>query len=270
MTMNTSYRKLFSRSTAAGLGLLLVLVNLPVAEADVWVKRDWSRVQAVTPGTRTTVLLYKDQAPRGGRKIKGHFQSATAETVTLWLPHGLSRTAKKKTVRKILVYRPFKKRYQGWITAAVFAAVSVPRVAKYDDIGGAWGQLFFNGLFIGAPTAIAFLVAPKWGGIYNAPPDRRDNSNTKTKPSQQRSGATVPGVTEAGGGSTGSELADRFLTEPSGPERLRQQARQALVRKGIPLHLPNLPVHGLSAERAGTWGAGGAGRPAPPETGEEL
>ena len=37
------------------------------------IKLNWFRVQAVTPGTPTTVVLYQDQAPRGRRKIKGHF-----------------------------------------------------------------------------------------------------------------------------------------------------------------------------------------------------
>ncbi len=247
MTMNTSYRKLFSRSTAAGLALLLVLVNLPVAEAGLWVKRDWSRVQAVAPGTRTTVVLYKDQAPVGKRQIEGHFRSATAESIALLLPNGRKQTLRKQTVRKVLVYRPLKKRYQGWITAAVGTAVWASWVANPESDLKASAIPLLAGVLIGAPTALAFLVAPKMGDIYNVPPQRRDPSSTGTKPPKQHPSTKVPGVTEAGGGLTGSGLVDNFLTEPSGPDLLRHRARQALVRKGLPLHLPDLSVR-LSAE----------------------
>ena len=220
----------------------------------MWVRRDWSRVQAVTPGTRTTVLLYKDQAPRGKRKIEGHFHSATTEAVKLRLPHGPLRTVEKKAVRKVLVYRPLKKRYQGWVTAGVVTAIltgGLPSAGTSSEPLPTAAGVLLVGLVVGVPTVIAFLVAPKMGGIYNVPPDRRDPSNTKTTPLQNRSGATIPEVTESGGSPTGSELADRFLNKESGPDRLRQQARQALIRKGFPLHLPDLPVRGLSAERTG-------------------
>ena len=63
---------------ARTVGVMLVLILLlsggaPEAAAGLWVKRDWSRVQIVTPGTRTTVLLYKDRAPRGQREDQGRF-----------------------------------------------------------------------------------------------------------------------------------------------------------------------------------------------------
>ena len=68
---------------------------------------------------------------------------------------------------------------------------------------------------------------------------------------QNRSSAAVSGVTEAAGGSTGSREEDSFLVEKSSPDRLRQQARQALIRKGLPLDFPDLTVRGVSAERSG-------------------
>ena len=72
---------------------------------------DWSKVQAVPPGKPTTVLLYKDEAPRGSRKIKGLFDSATVETITLMLEDGQTRTLQKQSVRKVLTRRPFAKRW---------------------------------------------------------------------------------------------------------------------------------------------------------------
>ncbi len=119
MKTNTNDWGHFRRITAAALVLLLVLATAPVAEAGFGVKSDWSKVQAVARGTRTTVVLYKDQAPRGKRTISGHFQSATAEAIRLLLPDGQYSTFQKRAVRKVLVPRPLKKRYQGWITLAV-------------------------------------------------------------------------------------------------------------------------------------------------------
>ena len=99
--------------------LLLVLASAPAVEAGLGMKSDWSKVQAVARGTRTTVVLYKDQAPRGKRKTRGHFQSATVESIRLLLPDGQTSTFQKRAVRKVLVPRPLKKRYQGWLTLAV-------------------------------------------------------------------------------------------------------------------------------------------------------
>ena len=251
MKINTNYWRLFSRSTAVGLVLVLVAVNAPMAEAGFWVKRDWSRVQSVTPGTKTTVLLYKDQASRGKRRIKGRFHSATAESVTLMLGRGRTRTLRKQAVLKVLVQRPVEKRYQGWITAGVGAAIGVPWVAHPENDLNARGKLLVPLVCIVAPTVVAFLAAPKMGDIYYVPPDRRDPPGSATKPHQNRSSATVSGVKGAAGGTADSRGEDSFLVEKSSPGRLRQQARQALIRKGRRLDFPDLNVGGVSAERSG-------------------
>ena len=130
-------------------------------------KRIWSRVQAVKPGTRTTVLLYRDQAPRGRRKIKGYFHSATDDSLTLERQDGQRHTFPKSAIRKVLVPRPLKKRYQGWVTAVVSSTVvSLFLLVVSDDINVPMAI----GLFIGLPIAFAFRVSPKMGGIYNVPP----------------------------------------------------------------------------------------------------
>ena len=215
---NTNFWRLFSRSTAAGLVLLLVLVgSSQVAEAGFWVKRDWSRVQILAPGTRTTVVLYKDQAPPGKRKIEGRFHSATAESITLMPGHGQTRTLQKRAVRKVLVRRPLKKRYQGWITAAVGTAVWTSWVANPESDLKASAIPLLAGVLIGAPTALAFLVAPKMGDIYNVPPRSRDPSSTGTADPKQGSGTTVPGEPGKAGDSSASGVEDRFLNEKPGP-----------------------------------------------------
>lgn len=184
---NTSDRKLSKTAKAAGMSLLVMFLfsaGAPEVGA-VWrIKPDWSKVQAVTPGTRTTVVLYKDLAPRGKRKIKGHFHSSTADSITLMLGHGQPRMVEKGDVRRVLVPRPLKKRYQGWIALAVSTALTAPLLAGADLT--AWGVAYVVGLHIPLPTTFAFLVAPKMGGIYNVPRSRR-NGTAQSTPERKRS-----------------------------------------------------------------------------------
>lgn len=168
---NTSNRKPSRMAKVTGMLLVVALMfssQAPGAEAFPGsVKRDWSRVQAVPRGVRTTVLLYKDLAPRGKRKIKGRFHSATAESVTLQLEQGQTRTVEKKDVRRVLVYRPVGQRYQVAATVAVSSAISILGLLQYSEFHGPK----FAGLIAVAavPSAVAFLVAPRMGGIYNVP-----------------------------------------------------------------------------------------------------
>jgi hypothetical protein len=247
MKTNTTYQGLFRRSTAGGLVLLLVLASAPVAEAGLGVKSDWSKVQAVARGTRTTVVLYKDQAPRGKRKTRGHFQSATAEAIRLLLPDGQTSTLQKRAVRKVLVPRPLKKRYQGWITLAVAFGV-VQYLASIDGVSASEMAQSHVPLTVPA-TVIAFLVAPKMGEIYQVPLKHRDPSSTKTAPPKQRSGKAVPAVTKAAG-DAGSASENNLLQGEAAPEILQWQARQRLMRKEItprPLSgLEKVFYHGVS------------------------
>ena len=238
--MNTNNWKPFGRSTAAGLVFLLLLTHpLPAAAT---IKSDWTKVEAVSLGTPTTVVLYKDQAPPGNRKVKGYFRSATSEAITLLLPNGQTNTSQKRAVRKVLVPRPLEKRYQGWITLAV--ASGVTQLLVNIDGASPTETAASHAVLTLPATIIAFLVAPKRGPIYNVPFKHRDLANTETAPSPQHSGTTVPGVRE-GGISTGSDLGNRFLDKDSGPALLRWQARRALMRDGRPLHLPDPVVRGL-------------------------
>ena len=255
MKTNTTCWRFFTRSTAAGTVLLLILVGTPVAEAGFGVKSDWSKVQAVARGTRTTVVLYKDQAPRRNRKIRGYFQSATVESIRLLLPDGQTSTFQKRAVRKVLVPRPLKKRYQGWITLAVAFGV-FQYLASIDGVSAS--EMARSHAALTAPaTVIAFLVAPKMGEIYQVPLKHRDPSSTKTAPPKQRSGKAVPAVTKAAEGRAGSGSEENFIPEEAGPELLRWHARQALLRKRLdPPALSGLDkalyrVHGVSRSESG-------------------
>ena len=87
-------------------------------------KADWSRVQAVPSHRKTVVRLYEDAAPPASRRIKGRFVSATADSITLVLKDGQTRTLHKQDVRKVRTWRPVKKRKPGWIALGVAFAIT--------------------------------------------------------------------------------------------------------------------------------------------------
>ena len=126
-------------------------------------KADWSRVQAVPRDTKTQVRLYQDAAPRMSRRIKGRFDSATADSITLVLKSGQTRTVQKPDVRKVLTYRPFGKRWPGWV--ALGATLLFTEAAYAGDIDRK------SHLIVTLPVTIAaFYFSPRMKGIYNGPP----------------------------------------------------------------------------------------------------
>lgn len=169
-TRNRNQSRLLRKTTAAGLALVVVLAGLP-STAAAKTKSDWSRVQAVPHNTKAVVWLYQDAAPRESRRIKGRFDSATDDSITLVLKDGQTRTVRKEGVRKVLIPRPFKKRWPGWVTAAVTTAIWVPVMGVHSDFH-AMGILLFGGLVSFAPSAIAF-AASGMGPVYNVPPRLR-------------------------------------------------------------------------------------------------
>ena len=170
--MNPNYSRCFNQAIASGMMFVLVLVHSPPADAG-WVRRDWSKVEIITPGIETNVRLYKGHAPKGKRTIKGRFHSATAESVTLLLPDGQTGTYQKEVVEKVLVYRPVSKRYQGWLTLGIFGGIWAGAAATAEPGSGddppVWFAAAVVSAFVAGPTVIAFLIAPKMGGVYNVP-----------------------------------------------------------------------------------------------------
>ena len=188
-----NHGRLASRSIAAGLVLLLVVAGWPPTAAARKIKLDWSWVQAVRPGTPTTVILYQDQAPSWElRKIKGRFHSATDDSLTLTRKDGQRRTFQKLAVRKVFTRRPIWKRYQGWLTLGIIAVLSALDSSDLDPEPGREPSV------IGLSTAIAFAVAPRWGGIYNMPPKHRTQppadkpSGSNVKAGFRRTGLRLP------------------------------------------------------------------------------
>ena len=127
-------------------------------------KADWARVQSVPRNTKTQVRLYQDAALRRGRRIKGRFDSATTDTITLMLKSGHTRTFPKMAVRKVLVHRRYVKRWQGWV--AVVATFLFAEAAFAGDIDR-------KGHALTLPIAASFFFVSGMKGIYNGPPGHR-------------------------------------------------------------------------------------------------
>ena len=223
---DTNWRSLFRKSTSVGVVFFLVVVSwTPTATAKV--KSDWSRVQKVKPGTQTTVVLYTDRAPQGRTEVKGRFHSATSESITLTLKGGQMRTLWKQAVFNILVDRT---PYEGLITAGASTGIFLGLAPGWDLNSRGWA--LFGGLFVGLPTAIAFLVSPKKKNVYNVPRSFRDNPTPEPPPTATKQSSSISG-------SDVLLLEDKAL----GPESLRLQGRRAVMRRDLPLDLSIRPVH---------------------------
>lgn len=160
----------FRKTMATGLAPLLLLASLPGCVARQL--PNWSRVQAVSPETKTEVQLYEGVAPHEDRKVKGRFLSATEDSVRLKLKDGQTRVFQREEVRKVLTRRPFMGRWPGWaalgITLAAMAVFPMdsgdPRMISYPH-AHAWFTL---------PITFAFFWGSRMGGIYEVPTQGRD------------------------------------------------------------------------------------------------
>ena len=162
---------------ATGLALLLLPFILPACAARHM--PDWSRVQVVPLQTKTEVQLYKDEAHQGSRKVKGRFDSAAADSITLKLRDGQTRTLEKQAVRKVLTRRPFSKRWPGWVALGVTLAIT--EFFLHIDLPPTASERLGGHATITLPTAAAFFYGSRMGGIYEVPPKHR----TRTQGAKQ-------------------------------------------------------------------------------------
>ena len=133
---------------------------------------DWSDVPAVAPGTKTIVLLFKDQARRGSRKIKGVFASATAESITVMTPDGQARTLDKKSVRTVLIRRPWSKRYPGWFVLGGGIMLYEATWGRSDDLTLLGKLVVAYGVLV-YPVAALTFYGLRLKALYKILPEQR-------------------------------------------------------------------------------------------------
>ena len=159
---------------APGLPWMAAMLLLAGAPAMAKVRSDWSAVRAVQPGRRMVVVLYNDEAPRGERKIKGVFASATAGDVTVLLSDGQTRTLQRRAVRKVRSSRPITKRRSGWISAGIFGGSWQGFMSWVSETEGL-SLPFMLGMhaLVTLPALFVALSTTDMGEIYNTPPKHR-------------------------------------------------------------------------------------------------
>ena len=174
-------------TTVAGLVPLLVVTSLPACAtlthrgsvragaAEVQSARptplfEWARVEAVRGGTSLTVQLHEVNARQGRQTtLGGRFYAATADTLTLTLDDGQTRTLAKSAIDTVYGPRPIWKRYAGWIIIGG-VTIGFAMMGLSSDISGsaAIGPGFFYGLLASIPG----FIKQRMQRIYEAPPAR--------------------------------------------------------------------------------------------------
>ena len=173
-----------SSSIAGRLPRYYARKNKKIKDSDAWQrlmivsvkapkKADWSQVQAVPHHRKTKIRLYEDIALQGNRKIKGRFQSATADSITLVLENGQARTFPKLAVRKVLTRRPIRKRWPGWVAIGVSIASLEIAIALFAESTPPVLLRLGSHAFHTLPTAAAFFYGSRMKGIYKVPPKNR-------------------------------------------------------------------------------------------------
>ena len=79
---------------------------------------EWSRVETVPVGTATEVQLFEDALSSDDQRVTGRFHSATADSLTLTLDDGTTRTLARSAVQMVETDRPIWKRHAGWDRSA--------------------------------------------------------------------------------------------------------------------------------------------------------
>ena len=147
--------------------------RLMIVSVKVTKKADWSRVQAVPHHRKTVVRLYEDAAPPANLRIKGRFESATDDSITLVLKDGQTRIFQKSAVRKVLISRPFKERWPGWVAMGVSIASLEIAIALFAESPPPVLLRLGSHAFYTLPTAAAFFYGSRMKGIYKVPPKNR-------------------------------------------------------------------------------------------------
>ena len=153
-------------------------------------KADWTRVQSVRHHRKTVVRLYEDAAPPARRRIKGRFVSATADSITLVLKDGQTRTIHKHDVRKVRTWRPVKKRKPGWIALGVAFAITefLINIDISESRTTASERIVGHAIITLVATLAAFSVSGM-GPIYDLPPKHRMLPQGDQQPGDQESGS---------------------------------------------------------------------------------
>ena len=129
---------------------------------------EWSHVETVPVGTTTEVQLFEDEVPPDNRQVTGRFHSATADSLTLTLDDGTTRTFARSAVQMIQTDRPIWKRHAGWTVLLDVIIAATLLAALFDGVDA--GAAMNASTLIGLPASLPGFLLQRMQQIYNAPP----------------------------------------------------------------------------------------------------
>ena len=129
---------------------------------------EWSRVETVPVGTATEVQLFEDALSSDDQRVTGRFHSATADSLTLTLDDGTTRTLARSAVQMVETDRPIWKRHAGWTVLLDAILVFTVLAAFFDGVDA--GEAMRASTLIGLPASLPGFLLQRTQHVYNAPP----------------------------------------------------------------------------------------------------
>ena len=170
-------------TTATALVPLLVVTGLPAcatlayrpsvqtvsaeSQLETQALSAWSRVAAVSVGTPMRVQLHEVEAPPDSRLVTGRFHAATADTLTLTLDDGQTRTLAKSTVHTVHIRRPIQERHLGWIPFVATLLTTMAMAGSADLTAKGWAVIVTSST---VPALLPGLLLQRTKRIYEARP----------------------------------------------------------------------------------------------------
>lgn len=202
----------------------------------------WSELKKVIRGKIVTLQLADGTQVKGGR-----VKRVKESSVVLWVkrssdyPKGQIEVAREAVsriealdVNANLVARRAKKATQtvGAVVGVLVGTFALSHVWGPDQ--GSRAPALWAGIGIGSAVAV----------LMNLPRGSRDVTLIEIIPDSPGEGEPQPTNKDRSSTPTASgEALDASLIEESSAERLRRQARRAVMRQDLPLDLSSLPVH---------------------------
>ena len=163
------------------LPLIAVILIGPRTAAGKTGKTEWSAVRGIEAGKKIRIKLYNDEAPDGPRRFNGSFSAASADSVTIVLSDGVTRTFEKRAVRRMSVKRPFFNRPAAWVVTGMAAGLAQLLIYGLPDLALLGGDTVSRAE--ASARSLAFIVVPAWAvatlalpwkTVYNVPAKHGD------------------------------------------------------------------------------------------------
>ena len=154
------------------LARMLALALIPLLSFPQPAAASWAIVQDIPPGTRINIRTRDDTEPKGYDIVKGHFESATEDSIAFRTKRKReSLVLAKSLVQEIKVRIPIRNRRRGLLISGgtgafmfgIFPTGALPGTGTVSTWGDDIPQ-FFIALGIGVTVGVSIL-ALRWGSM---------------------------------------------------------------------------------------------------------